>query len=73
MQTITGNLEIIKRLPSSINGNPRYLVSIGGVECYTAPDAGIAYGITNRKVQPVTATIKQYYGKPTIQTLTEGV
>jgi hypothetical protein len=73
MQTITGNLEIIKRLPSSVNGNPRYLVSIGGVECYTAPDAGIAYGITNRRVQPVTATVKPYYNRLTIQTISEGV
>ena len=72
MQTIIGNLEIIKRLNNSINGNPRFLVSIGGVECYTAPDAGLAYGITNRRVQPVTATVKPYYGKLTIQTLTDG-
>lgn len=73
MQTITGNLEIIKRLHNSTNGNPRYCVRVGGVECYTAPDSMIAYSITNHRDKPITATIKQYYGKPTIQTITEGV
>jgi len=70
--TISGNLEVVKRLPSSINGNPRYLVSIGGVKCYTAPDANLAYGITNRADQPVTATVRTYYNRLTIETLNRG-
>ena len=64
-----GTLEIIKRENSSVNGNPRYLVRIDGIACYTAPDSMLGYAITNYDGKIVQATIGTYYGKPTINTL----
>lgn len=65
----TGILNIIRREPSSRNGNPRYLLQVDGITCYTAPDTMIAYGITNHDGKQVEATIGTYYGKPTIHTV----
>lgn len=71
--TIKGNLEIVDRLKNSYYGNPRYLVSIGGIKCYTAPDANLAYGITNHRDKPVIATVGTHYNRLTIQSISEGV
>ena len=72
--TITGTLRIIDRLKNSYYGNPRYLVSIGDVVCCTAPDANLAYGITNHRDKPVIATVGTHYNRLTIDTLkAEGV
>ena len=68
-QTITGTLEIIKRLPSSYFGNPRYLLSVGGVECCTSVNAMLAYSITNHEGKQVEALIGLYRGKSTIETV----
>ena len=62
----TGKLEIIQRLPSSVNGNPRYLVRVDGLTCRTSPDAMLAYGITNDDNTIVTASIGMHYGHTTI-------
>lgn len=62
-QTITGKLTITKRLPSSNNGNPRYLMDIGGIECQTKVDSGLAYVVPNFTQQTVRATIAPHYGK----------
>ena len=66
-----GILEIIRREPSSINGNPRYLLRIDGFTCYTAPDAMLGYAITNYDGKTVQATIGTYYGKPTLYQITK--
>lgn len=74
MKNITrhkGKLEIIKRLPSSINGNPRYLLRVDGFTCKTAPDAGIAYAITNYRDKDVIATIGTHYNTATLDTIKE--
>lgn len=65
----TGKLDVIKRLPSSRNGNPRYLLRIAGYTCRTAPDAGIAYAITNYDGKTVTALIGSHYGVATLDTI----
>lgn len=65
----TGQLLIIERLPTSINGNPRYKATIDGWTCYTAPDAMLGYSITNHDGQQITALVGDYYGKRTIETL----
>jgi len=65
-RTVLGRLEIIKRLPSCENGNPRFLLRIGGVEVRTTPDANLAYGITNYDGVLVRAVIADHYGKPSI-------
>ena len=66
IQTIVGKLIIIKRLPSSNNGNPRYLMDIGGIECQTTVDSGLAYMVPNYTQQTVTATIAPHYGKASL-------
>lgn len=66
MKTVTGTLKIIERLKNSYYGNPRYLVTIGGVKAYTKPDSSIAYQLPNFEGQTIKALVRQYYGKPTI-------
>ena len=65
----TGTLRILRREPSSRNGNPRYFLSIDGTTCYTAPDSSYGYGVTNYDGRRVEATIGTYYGKPTLNSL----
>ena len=65
----TGKLEILERLPSSRNGNPRYLIKVDGWTCRTAPDASIAYKITNYDGKMVTAMLGTYYGLCTIESV----
>ena len=67
MRTIIGTFSNIKRLNNSINGNPRYMVTIDGIDCYTAPDSMIAYSITNHRDNLVSVTVKMHYNKLTIQ------
>lgn len=62
----TGKLEIIRRLPSSRNGNPRYLLKVDGWTCRTAPDSSIAYAVTNYDGKRVDAIICTYYGNATL-------
>lgn len=42
----------LKRLASTVNGNPRWLVLLSdGTEAETWPDAAVAYGIENSEYQ----------------------
>ena len=69
MQSITehnGTLTIIERLPSSINGNPRYLAAIDGYTVRTKPDSSIGYCLPNYAGTNVKVLIGTHYGKPTI-------
>lgn len=59
----TGKLEVIKRLPSSVNGNPRWLLKVDGWTCRTAPDAALGYNIQNLDGKQVVATIGTHYGQ----------
>ena len=65
----TGKLELIKRLPSSVNGNPRFLVKVDGWTCSTQPDAMLGYSIQNWWNKTVTATIGTHYGNPQIDNM----
>ena len=65
----TGKLSIISRLPSSINGNPRYLIQVDGWTCRTRVDCSIGYEITNFEGRQVKATIGTHYGLTTLRTL----
>lgn len=65
----TGTLEIIKRLPSSFFGNPRYEVRVDGFKAVTQVDSMISYGITNDEGKTVTATIGTHYNRPTINSI----
>lgn len=65
----TGTLNIVKRLPGSYYGNPRYLVRIDGFTCKTIVDSSLGYSITNHDGKQVTATIGTHYGTAHINTL----
>ncbi len=72
MKNITkhvGTLTILERLPSSYNGNPRYLLSIDGIVCRTAPDSSYGYSVTNYDGKQVIAPIGTFYGYLTLNTL----
>lgn len=60
--THTGKLEIIKRLPSSVNGNPRYLLRVDGWTCCTPVDSQIAYHVPNWDGRIVAAEIGTFRG-----------
>lgn len=65
----TGTLTIVDRLPSSVNGNPRYLLLIGETVCRTAPNSDLAYGVRNFEGKTVRAVVGTYRGKPTLRAL----
>ena len=67
----TGILKVLKRLPSSFNGNPRYLISVDGFTCKTPVDSSFGYSVTNYKDKEVTATIGTHYGTATLNNLWE--
>lgn len=64
-----GKLEVIKRLPSSRNGNPRWLLKVDGWTCRTAVDAGIAYEIRNYDGKDVVAAIGTHFGNATLDSV----
>ena len=64
-----GILSIIQRLPSSVNGNPRYLLSVNGATCRTAVDSSYGYSVTNFDGKQVEATIGTHYGSATLNSL----
>ena len=65
----TGKLEILSRLESSRNGNPRYLLSVDGITCKTGVDCMIGYEAPNYDGKQVVATIGTHYGSAQIQTV----
>jgi hypothetical protein len=60
--THTGKLEIIKRMPSSTNGNPRYLLRVDGWTCCTPVDSSLGYSVTNFDGKMVEAEIGTFRG-----------
>lgn len=66
-----GILEIIKRLPSSSNGNPRYLIRVDGWTCRTGVDSNIGYKVSNFDGKQVIATIGTHYGVATLYTVSK--
>lgn len=66
-----GKLEIVERLSNSVNGNPRFLLRVGGTPCFTAPDSAHAYTVQNFDGKEVVATIGMHYGKLTINSVEE--
>lgn len=64
-----GTLTVLKRLPSSLNGNPRYLMDIAGVTCCTAVDSSYGYCVTNFDGKQVEATIGSHYNTATLNSL----
>lgn len=65
----TGKLEILSRLPSSRNGNPRYLARIDGYTFRTAPDSSIAYSLPNWDGKIARCYLGTYRGLLTIDSI----
>jgi len=65
-----GTLEIVKRLPNSTNGNPRYLLRVDGWTCRTAVDDSFAYTIEKLDGKKVKAYIGMHYGVATLDSAT---
>ena len=57
MKTITGKLENIERMPSSLNGNPRYSFTVDGYRVVLPVDSSWGYSITNYRDQVVTVQV----------------
>jgi hypothetical protein len=68
-RTVVGVLQYINRLPSSMNGNPRFDVSIDGERFSTQVDAMLGYSIQNHFGQLVRAKVGYYYGVPCVETI----
>jgi len=74
---ITGILREVKRLPSSTNGNPRYLVAIWGIGgnpykadvtfAKTKVDSSFAYEVDNFFGKKVVAVVGDHYGSTHIE------
>lgn len=60
--THIGTLEILKRMPSSQNGNPRYLLRVDGWTCCTPVDNQLGYGVPNMDGKRVEAHIGTFRG-----------
>lgn len=61
-----GTLEILKRLPQSENGNPRWLCNIGGMVCRTSVDSSLGYKVPNLDGKEVRARVGVHYRTATI-------
>ena len=64
-----GTLEIVERLPNSINGNPRYLLRVDGVTFKTAVDSSYGYSVSNFEGKTVEVTVGTHYGTATLNTI----
>jgi hypothetical protein len=62
-----GILEIVKRLPSSKAGNPRFMVRLDGYTAATLVDSMDGYEVQNLGGKMVTAEIGTHYGVRSIQ------
>jgi hypothetical protein len=62
----TGLLTIIKRLPQSTNGNPRFLLTVDGWTCRTSVDCSLGYKVKNLDGKTVEAVIGTHYGQATL-------
>ena len=73
-RNITGILREVKRLPSSTNGNPRYLIAIWGIGANpyltfakTKVDSSFAYEVDNFFGKKVVAVVGDHYGSTHIE------
>ena len=65
----TGTITNIERLPSSVNGNPRYSFECDGYTIKTAVDSMQGYALTNYEDREVTLTAGTHYGNLTLNTI----
>lgn len=67
----TGELVIVERLKSSINGNPRYLCIIDGYTFRTTPDSTHGYSIPNHEGNIITVLLGTHYGATSLHSIEE--
>lgn len=76
-QIIGGKLNIIERLKSSVNGNPRYSFVIVDSEgnlsplIKTKPDSSYSYSITNYRDKSVAVEVSMYHGSLSLVSIIE--
>ena len=61
-----GKLVVLKKLANSVNGNPRFLISVDGFTCKTAVDSSYGYSVSNYNNKEVIAYIGTHYGVATL-------
>ena len=64
-----GKLEILRREPSSANGNPRYFARCAGVSFYTAVDSSLAYSLPNYDGALCEVIVGRHYGRATLDSI----
>ena len=64
-----GTLDNLQRLPSSVNGNPRWTFTVDGFHARTAVDSPHGYCIGNFRGKRVEVTIGTHYGVPTLHSI----
>lgn len=65
-EELKGVLQMVDRLPSSRNGNPRYLLMIGDRVFRTGVDSGFAYVVPNYVGKWVKVTVGLHYNATTL-------
>ena len=65
----TGELSIVKRLPSSGYGNPRYMFIVDGYIARTSIDSMHGYEVTNYDGKEVEVTLGTHYGQLTLNSI----
>lgn len=71
LSTHIGKLEIVKRLNSSRDGNPRFLAKCGGFTFRTQVDSMIGYYIDNLDGKECRVTLGTHYGVCTLASIEE--
>ena len=67
----TGKLTILRHLPVSSNGHPRYITKVGSAVFITADGNSHSYSVINNENRYVTVTICMHHGKRTLNALAE--
>lgn len=64
-----GTLHVLERLPSSVNGNPRYRAEVDGFKFNTQVDSSSAYSLPNHDEKRVRVVVGTHYGTTQLDTL----
>ena len=65
----TGTLEMLKRLPNSLNGNPRFKLRCNGWTFSTTPDSMNGYVVENYVGKEVIVTLGTHYNQCQLDTI----
>ncbi len=65
----SGTLKVIERLGSSVNGNPRFKISIDGYIAVTTPDSSLGYSVQNYDGKHCEVILGTHYGKLSVESI----